>query len=203
MRDLLRLFLAVTIFSAVSGGLLSLVKSSTKARIEYQQLKFVKGPTLKEIMKGCQNDPIVDRFKLKYGKKEETIFVGIFDGKPKAVALEAFGKGFHGDIGVMVGIDISADKLVGIGVTTHSETPGVGSRVKTDPTFRSQFKGIPVKTTVKVKADGGQIDAITGATISSRGVCNAVNNALAIYQKLKPEILKRLKSFKSSSLKRG
>jgi len=200
MRDILKLFLAVTIFSAVSGGLLSLVRSSTQARIEYQQLKFVKGPTLKEIMKGCQNDPIVDRFKLRCGKKEKTIFVGIFEGKPKAIALEAFGKGFHGDIGVMVGIDITTDKIIGIGITTHSETPGVGSRVKTDLSFRSQFKGIPVNETVKVKADGGQIDAVTGATISSRGVCNAVNNALALYKRLKPAILKKLKNFKSKKL---
>ena len=197
MRKLLKLFLAVTIFSAVSGGLLSLVRSSTRARIEYQQLKFVKGPTLKEIMKGCQNDPIVDRFKLKYGKKEETIFVGVFNGKPKAVAIEAFGKGFHSDIGVLVGIDVDTDKIIGIGVTTHSETPGVGARVKTDPSFRAQFRGLPIKTPFKVKADGGQIDAVTGATISSRGVCKAVNNAIQVYNKLKPEILKKLKSFKS------
>lgn len=197
MRKLLKLFLAVTIFSAVSGGLLSLVRSSTRARIEYQQLKFVKGPTLKEIMKGCQNDPIVDRFKLKYGKKEETIFVGVFNGKPKAVAIEAFGKGFHSDIGVLVGIDVDTDKIIGIGVTTHSETPGVGARVKTDPSFRAQFRGLPIKTPFKVKADGGQIDAVTGATISSRGVCKAVNNAIQVYNKLKPEILKKLKSVKS------
>lgn len=197
MRDMLRLFLAVTIFSAVSGGLLTFVRSSTQARIEYQQLKFVKGPTLKEIMKGCQNDPIVDRFKLRYGKAEKTFFIGVFDGKPKAVALEAFGKGFHGEIGVIVGIDVDTDKIVGIGVTTHHETPGVGSRTKTDPSFREQFKGLPINSTFKVKADGGQIDAVTGATISSRGVCSAVNKAVQTYKKLKPEILDRLKSFSS------
>ncbi len=197
MREMLKLFLAVTIFSAVSGGLLSVVKSSTKERIEYQQLKFVKGPTLKEIMKGCQNDPIVDRFKLRYGKEYKTVFVGIFDGKPKAVALEGFGKGFGGDIGVMVGIDVEKDRIIGIGVTTHHETPGVGSRAKTDPSFRAQFKGLPIDKPFKVKADGGQIDAITGATVSSRGVCQAVNNAVEIYKKLKPEILKNLKKFSS------
>ncbi len=197
MRSLLRLFLTVTVISAFSGGLLSFVRSKTQARIEYQQLKFVKGPALKEIMKGCQNDPIVDRFKLKHGKKEETIFVGVFDGKPKAVALEAYGKGFHGDIGVIVGIDVETDKIMGIGITTHSETPGVGSRTKTDPTFRAQFKGLSIGTAFKVKADGGQIDAITGATISSRGVCNAVNNAIQLYNKLKPKILQKLKSFSS------
>ncbi len=197
MRDMLKLFLAVTIFSAISGGLLSLVRSSTQARIEYQQLKFVKGPTLKEIMKGCQNDPIVDRFKLKYGKTHKTIFVGIFNGKPKAIALEAFGKGFGGEIGVIVGIDVDSNKIIGIGVTTHHETPGVGSRTKTDPSFRAQFKGLSVMQVFKVKADGGQIDAVTGATISSRGVCQAVNNAIAIYKKLRPEILKKLKTFKS------
>jgi electron transport complex protein RnfG len=194
---MLKLFLTVTIFSAVSGGLLSLVRSSTQARIEYQQLKFVKGPTLREIMKGCENDPIVDRFKMKYGKTQRTIFIGIFDGRPKAIALEGFGKGFGGEIGVIVGIDVMTDKIIGIGITTHHETPGVGSRAKTDPSFRGQFKGRSITEAFKVKSDGGQIDAVTGATISSRGVCQAVNNAISVYKRLKPEILKRLKRVKS------
>ena len=194
MRKMLRLFVVVVIFAAFSGGLLAAVKSMTGERIEYQQLKFVKGPVLKKIMKGCSNDPLADRFKIKDGKEERTFFVGVFNGKRDVVALESFGKGFGGNIGVLVGIDLRNDKIVGIGVTTHSETPGVGARVKTETSFSAQFKGKSITEPFKVRADGGQIDAVSGATYSSRGVCSAVASAGKIYLRLKPEILQKIKS---------
>lgn len=194
MREMIKLFVVVTLFSCFSGGLLAAVKSGTQERIEYQQLKFVKGPALLEILKGTSNDPLVDRFKIKDGKAERNFFVGVFDGKRNTVALESYGKGFGGDIGVIVAINLENDQILGIGVTTHSETPGVGSRAKTDPAFSSQFKGLSVKGAFKVKADGGTIDAVSGATVSSRGVCSAVADAVEAYQRLKPTILEKIKA---------
>ncbi len=196
MREMIRLFVTIAVFSAVSGGLLAAVQSGTKERIEYQQLKFVKGPTIQQIMEGCSNDPLIDRFKLVDGKKQKSFFVGVFDGKANTVALESFGKGFGGDIGVVVAVNTEDDKIVGIGVTTHSETPGVGSRAKTDASFSSQFKGLPIREPFKVKADGGQIDALSGATVSSRGVCGAVVDSAETYARLKKDIMVKLKEFK-------
>ena len=178
-------------------GCWQLFKSGTRDRIEYQQLKFVKGPTIQQILEGSSNDPLVDRFKLPDGKEERSFFVGVFDGKANIVALEAFGKGFGGDIGVIVAVNVENDEIVGIGVTTHSETPGVGSRAKTDPSLSEQFKGLPIKEPFKVKADGGQIDAISGATVSSRGVCGAVVDSAEIYMRLKKDIIEKLKAFKT------
>jgi electron transport complex protein RnfG len=197
MREMIRLLVVIAVFSAVSGGLLAAIQMGTKDRIEYQQLKFVKGPTIKQILEGASNDPLVDRFKLPDGKKERNFFVGVFDGKANIVALEAFGKGYGGDIGVIVAVNVENDEIVGIGVTTHSETPGVGSRAKTDPSLSDQFQGLPIKEPFKVKADGGQIDAISGATISSRGVCGAVVDSAEIYQRLKKDIVEKLKAFKT------
>jgi len=197
MREMIRLFLVVTLFSAFSGGLLAAVRTGTQERIEYQQLKFVKGPTIKTIMKGCLNDPLVDRFKIVDRDKERSFFVGVFDGKPSVVALESSGKGFGGKIGVIVAIRLDNDQIVGIGVTTHSETPGLGSRTKTDPDFSAQFRGLPINNVFKVKADGGQIDAVSGATISSRGVCAAVNASVEAYKRLKSQILEKVKAFKA------
>ena len=184
MREMLRLLVVIAVFSAVSGGLLAAIQSGTKERIEYQQLKFVKGPTIQQILEGCSNDPLVDRFKLSDGKEERNFFVGVFKGSANTVALETFGKGYGGDIGVIIAINVENDEIVGIGVTTHSETPGLGSRAKTDPGFSEQFKGLPIKEPFKVKADGGQIDAISGATFSSRGVCSAVVDSADIYMRL-------------------
>ena len=193
MREMLKLFIAVDVFSCLSGGVLAAIQNVTKERIEYQQLKFVKGPTIKKIMEGCSNDPIIDRLRIVDEAKKIDLFIGEFEGKRNAVAFETFGKGFGGVMGVIVGVNLENDEIIGVGVTTHSETPGVGSRTKTDPDFVAQFKGLSIIEPFKVKADGGQIDALSGATISSRGVCGAVVEAGEIYKKLKPTIIEKIK----------
>ncbi len=197
MREMLKLFLVVTLFGALSGGLLAGVRAATKDRIEYQQIKFVKGPAIQEILKGCSNDPLTTRFKIKDGKDERSFFVGVFEGKPNTVAFETSGRGYGGDIGVVVAVNIENDQIVGVGVTTHRETPGVGSRAKTDVKFGTQFKGQPIGEPFKVKADGGKIDALSGATVSSRGVCGAVVSSGEIYRRLKSSIVEKTKSTKS------
>jgi electron transport complex protein RnfG len=165
-------------------------------KIEYQQLVFVKGPAIRTILDGCSNDPIVDRFKIKDGDIERSFFVGVFDGKANTVAFEGVGKGFGGDMGLMVGVNIENDKIVDMGVTTHSETPGIGSKAKTDPTLSNQFKGLDLVKSFKVKPDGGDIDAMSGATVTSRGVCVGVTNAGNIYKRLKPQITEKIKEYK-------
>jgi electron transport complex protein RnfG len=194
MREMLKLFIAVVVFSGLSGGVLAAIQNVTKERIEYQQLKFVKGPTIKSIMEGSSNDPLLDRLNILHEAKEMNLFIGEFEGKRNTVAFETFGKGFGGVMGVIVGVNLENDKIIGVGVTTHSETPGVGSRSKTDPDFTAQFKGLSLLDPFKVKADGGQIDALSGATISSRGVCGAIVEAGEIYKKLKPTIIEKIKA---------
>jgi electron transport complex protein RnfG len=139
----------------------------------------------------------VDRFQITDGDQERNFFVGIFDGEANTVALESFAKGFGGDLGVMVAVNVETDKIVGVGVTTHSETPGVGSRTKTDKRFRAQFNGLPIDEPFKVKADGGEIDAVSGATISSRGVCAALMKSVDAYRRLKDRIMTKMKAFQA------
>jgi len=195
MREMIKMVIVLTILSTFSGTLLAALYDKTKDRIEYQQLKFVKGPAIREILKGSSNDPIVDRFKIKDGDKEKSFFIGVFDGKADLVVFETFGTGYQGKIGLMVGVNIKEDKIVGVGVTTHSETPGVGSLAKTDPTFVAQFKGLPIDQVFKVKADGGKVDAMSGATFTSRGVSAAATDASKMYKRLKQQIAENLKSF--------
>jgi electron transport complex protein RnfG len=195
MRDIIRMIVVLGVMAACSGALLAGVKSGTAEQIEYQQLKFVKGPAIIEILQGCTNDPLVDRFKIKDGEIERGFYVGVFDGKPNVVAYETSGKGFGGDIGVMVGVSTDTDELLGMGVTTHSETPGLGSRAKDDPSFRAQFKGLSITEPFKVKPDGGQIDAVSGATITSRGVCAGITDSAGFYTKMKPQIIEQAMAF--------
>jgi len=191
MREMLKLFFVIIIFSAVSGGLLATIQSATESRIEYQVLKFVKGPAVRQILEGATNDPLNDRFKIKDGNRERDFFVGKF-GDKKAVAFEAYGKGFGGDIGVIVAVNVQDNKIVGVGITTLSETPGVGARVKTDPAFTAQFKGQTIEQPFKVKSDGGNVDALSGATVSSRGVAAALTDLSKIYERLKPQIMQHM-----------
>lgn len=193
MREMLRLFVIVALFSMLSGGLLAAVRGGTQERIEYQQLKFVKGPVLQSLFQGVSNDPLTGRFKLMDDKEEVTFFPGVFEDGRKVVAIEGFGKGYGGDIGVIVAIQIENDQIMALGVTTHSETPGLGSRAKDDPGFAAQFRGMPIGDPFKVRPDGGKVDALSGATVSSRGVVSAVNSVSEIYRRLKPAIMEKLK----------
>lgn len=188
MNEMVKMVVVLTVLASVAGGVLAAVNKGTASQIEAQQLTFVKGPAIKSILVGSSNDPIQDRFKIAVGDTDKSFFVGQFDGKANTVAFEDFGKGFAGDIGVMVGINIETDKLVGAAVTVHTETPGLGANAKDKPDLVSQFKGLSVNDPVSVTKDGGKINAISGATITSRAVCDAVGKTMNTYQKIKPQI---------------
>ena len=100
-------------------------------------------------------------------------------------AVEVTPSGFDNTITMMVGIDATG-AVNGISVISHTETAGLGAvaaaTTAAGEAFRAQFKGLT--GSVSVSKDGGQVDAITGATITSRAVCEGVNAALAVAAKL-------------------
>ena len=196
MREMIKMVVVLTILSFFSGGVLAYIRNNTQERIENQVLEFVKGPAIRAIFEGAGNNPVTDRFTLKDGDVERTFFVGVFDGEPRGVAFETAGKGYGGDVGLMVGIDVKDNQLMGVSVTTHGETPGMGAKAKSDPSFAAQFKGLALEQPVAVTQDGGSISAISGATITSRAVSSAATDADKIYQKLKTQIADKLKEFK-------
>jgi len=195
MRELIKMVVVLTVLTAVSGGLLAGVRAATQDRIDLQVLNFVQGPVLREMFSNASNDMIADRFTIGDGKEAVTLFPIAVDGKVRYVAMSASGKGgFGGDVGLMVGVDIETGTIASAGVTTHSETPGIGSRAKSEPDLVNRFVGLPVTQEFKVKSAGGQIDAISGATVTSGAVCNAATNAGEIYQQLEAEIKNKIAS---------
>jgi len=197
MGEIVRMIGFLTVISLASGGLLAALREGTQERIDEQVLEFVKGPSIRTVFQGASNDPVATRFQLSDGTKPRTFFVGVLDGEAKGVALEASSpRGYKGDVGLMVAIDAKTGKLIGIDVTTHSETPGLGAKAKTDPRFAAQFKGLPAAGPIRVTRDGGSINAISGATITSRAVTEAVTEAVGAYEKLKPQIEDKLKDVK-------
>ena len=185
MRDIIKMIIVLTIIGAASGLALSLVYEGTKAPIEYQTIKFVKEPAVKKVLTGYDNDPIADRKKIRIGEDEKgnpielIIFPAKKAGETFAVALEGKGKGFGGLIGVMVGVNKEGN-LLDIGITSHSETPGIGARVS-ETFFTDRFKGLTTAGQIKV-------DGISGATYSSIGVMSAVNQALGYVTTFRKEI---------------
>ena len=95
-------------------------------------------------------------------------------------AVKVVPTGFNGTVEMMVGIDPSGNVL-GISVISQSETAGLGAvsaaSTSAGEAFRGQFAGM--SGSVSVTKDGGAVDAITGATITSRAVCTGVNAALS------------------------
>ena len=100
-------------------------------------------------------------------------------------AVEVTPSGFDNTITMMVGVD-KAGAVTGISIIDHSETAGLGAvaaaTTAAGEAFRGQFKGLT--GSVAVSKDGGQVDAITSATITSRAVCSGVNAALAVVAKM-------------------
>ena len=192
MRDIIKLFLVVAAFGAVAGGVLASVRDATFDRIESQIWKYETGTAIEELFEGCTNDPKEDQFILTDGQNEIKVFIAEFDGKRNVVAYETTGKGYDGKIGVMVGYNLDKDELVGMRVTTHTETPGVGSRAKTEAGFIEQFNGMSINSAFKVRSDGGDIDAMSGATVTSKGVSAGITDSIEKYKRLKEEIKKNI-----------
>ncbi len=192
MGEMIKMVVVLTFLSSLSGGVLAYVKESTQERIEMQVLQLVKGPAIMAIFKDATNDPVADRFSIEENGTQHDFFVAKIDGKTM-VAFETAGKGYGGDVGLVVGIDTTEDKVYGVGVTTHSETAGLGSKAKDDPKFAAQFAGVDIKGPIEV---GNPINALSGATITSDAVCSAAAEAGEIYARLKPQIEEQLQAFK-------
>ncbi|MCG8632526.1 MAG: RnfABCDGE type electron transport complex subunit G [Desulfobacterales bacterium] len=193
MREMISMVVVLTVLTAVSGGLLAAVKQGTALRIEEQVLKFQKAPAIELIFTDVTNDPLAERFNVDAeGAKLQVFPAKLADGGT-GIAFETKGKGgYGGDVGLMVGINTDTDQIIAVRVTTHQETPGLGSRVKDDTAFVSQYDGKSMDDGFGLKSDNGSIDAISGATITSRAVTLAAIQAQDLYKKLKPEILKEI-----------
>ena len=103
------------------------------------------------------------------------------DGKVSGYAVMAASTGFSGPVSLMVGI--TADGIIyNTSVLSQSETPGLGAKC-TEPAFADQFRNFnPAEKVLKVKKDGGDVDAITASTITSRAYTNAVQIAIDVYK---------------------
>jgi len=176
------MLVVLSLICATSGAILVNLKQATHSQIEQQVLTYVQGPALRSVLNDCDNDPIAERKLI----NDVMVFPAKQDGKLVGIALEAFAPGYSGDIGVIVGFNIENDVLMGVGITTQTETPGLGTKV-TKPSFTRQFRNHGIESMDLAKR-GGDIDGVSGATFSSIGTVDAVRKAIEIYQGIKPQI---------------
>ncbi len=106
---------------------------------------------------------------------EEDLYIIQKDGENIGYSFVTKGKGYGGDIKILVSLE-SDFNIKQISIVTQTETPGLGDRILS-PDFTDMFIGLKTED-VALSGDGGKIDAITGATVSSRAVTEAVRQAM-------------------------
>ena len=117
--------------------------------------------------------------------KEITIYRATKGGKVTGLAYEIFGVGYAGQMKLMMGIDTEG-KILGARVIAHKETPGLGDKMEVKKgdwilRFDGLSLGNPPAEKWKVKKDGGIFDQFTGATITPRGVVDAIRSGLELF----------------------
>ena len=179
--------LVLTGVAVVTGGILALVNHVTEGPIALQKEKTL-ADGIKTVM-AC-NDLVVaksDVVKQTDAKGKELVYT-IYQtqdkqGKDLGAAVESSTMGFGGNLKILVGFDPDG-KILGYTLLEHAETPGLGA--KADKWFQAGGKGDIIgkspKEELVVSKDGGQVDAITASTITSRAFLLAVNNAYKAYK---------------------
>ena len=170
---ILKLVLSLTIISAACAAVLAAVNQVTREQIE-KIAAITRENAAKAVMPATVAK--VEKRELKQGNATEDMYVGL-DGSGKPIAYAVSGKsekGYGGTVKLMVGLTPDG-KVVSYRKLEANETPGLGAKLTT-PEFSGQFGGKSA-TGLKVKKDGGEIEAITAATITSRAVCEAVADA--------------------------
>jgi electron transport complex protein RnfG len=175
--------LSLTLISLGASACLGFVYEMTKEPIELTLLNK-KLNAIKEVVPDFTNNPNEDMFRLPTGEGDSLdIFPAKKDKEIIGYAVNTYSKtGFAGNIRLIAGFKPDGT-IINISVLEQKETPGLGTKM-TEPGFKDQFNNKnPSEFKIKVKKDGGSVDAITSATISSRAFCDAVQRAYNTLQK--------------------
>ena len=208
----INMVVVLLIVSAVAATALAFVYQATKAPIAKAKLEKDK-KAVGLVVPKFDNDPVSESDTLKIDKRSELIFYPAKrGGELVGVAVKTYSDiGFTERIKIMVGFTADG-KIYGTSVLEHKETPGLGDKMQKNKTmdivknedgskdttwWSKQFIGkipefkitkqdgedVPDPVNIKVSKDGGEVDAITAATITSRAFCDAVNRAYIEFEK--------------------
>ena len=180
------MLIALMVITIVSGGVLGFVYGLTKPAIDQVEAN----KNLKAINEVLKSD--VEIVKTETKEIDDLTYNLAFDANGNFIgaAIKTYSKnGFGGKIELMVGM-LANGIINKVSVLSQAETPGLGANMVNDK-FKGQFDGKDPKTfTLKVKKDGGDVDAITAATISSRAVSEAIKKAADGFEANKDQFMK-------------
>ena len=184
---LLQLVLSLCLISIVAAVGLASVYTITKDPISISQ-KQKKVDAMKSVLPGFNGQTKESKILLPNDKDTVSVYLAYNDNQLFGAAVETYtDKAFKGTFTLMVGFD-SLGNIMGVEVLSANETPGLGDKIdkKKDDKFSKQFLNKnPNNFNLKVKKDGGEVDAITAATISSRAYCDALKRAYSAFLKAK------------------
>ena len=167
----LRLTLTLFLITTIVAGLLGLVNYVTADTIAEQIAQKAENAML-QVLEADSYEPL--------DVPEESAVTADYRAGDRGYVVRVAPNGFGGAIDMMVGVDVSG-AVTGVAIVSQSETASLGANC-TREDFRAQFTG---KTgTLSVSKDGGEIEALTGATVTSRAVTEGVNTALEFVQEV-------------------
>jgi electron transport complex protein RnfG len=181
--------LSLTLISLCASAALGFVYEFTKEPIEISLLNK-KLDAIKQVVPEFTNNPNEEMFMLPTGEGDSLeVYPARKDDEIVGYAVRSYtNKGFSGYIGFIVGFRPDGS-IININVLEQKETPGLGTKMVPDgtpdkPAFKDQFnEKNPATFALRVKKDGGPVDAITAATISSRAFCDGVQRAYNAFEK--------------------
>jgi Na+-translocating ferredoxin:NAD+ oxidoreductase subunit G len=181
----INMVLTLFVVTFVAAAALGFVYDLTKDAIEAAKMK-AQSEAIEKVLP--EFDELGESFKVAIAASEDSleIFPAYKGGEMVGVAVKTFtNKGFSGFISVMAGID-SSGNLFGYEVLEHSETPGLGSKMNewfrnTEKPSQNVIGKNPQSNQFEVTKDGGDIDAITASTITSRAFLDALTRAFQAY----------------------
>lgn len=199
-KSMVRAAVVLGIFAIVATALVAFTNSVTRQRIDVAKRDY----TLRKLNELVPthmhdneldqdplqiNDPLLDK------RNAITIYRAIKEKQVVAVIMQPIAPdGYSGRITLLVAIDQSG-KLIGVRVTEHKETPGLGDAIDTNKSdwihiFKDKSLQNPVEENWRVRRDNGEFDQITSATITSRAVVKATYNALRYFEQHKDTLLR-------------
>ncbi|MDW7690292.1 RnfABCDGE type electron transport complex subunit G [Flammeovirgaceae bacterium SG7u.111] len=175
--------ITLTLVTLISSALLGFVYEFTKEPIALAKLEKQK-KAIAGVVPAFDSDPLTEMYKLPIPDSKDSLecYPAKQGGELVGTAIKTKSpRGYSGDIWIMVGFTPEG-AINNIVVLEHKETPGLGSKMSTEKFLNQFLEKNPDTFKMTVGKDGGEVDAISGATISSRAFCEAVQLAYDIYK---------------------
>src|SRR5574340_217754 len=170
----------------LTSAALAYASRATEADIKAAEAADLK-QSLAQVLPGeYENDLLKDTVTLPGKEGDVLVYRGRRAGKVEALVYQVIGHGYAGNIVCVMGVSREG-KILGVRVIKHAETPGLGDKIEPAKgdwihSFEGKWLGEPVAAKWAVKKDGGVFDQFAGATITPRGVVNAVKGGLEFFE---------------------